>query len=63
MQIRCEIKENGDIQVACCCLKTDTWLDYISFKQDAREAFATGCQLMPGSCEPPCFRCSAISKP
>lgn len=39
MQIRCEIKDNGDIQLACICLKTDSWLDYLAFKQDAREAF------------------------
>lgn len=39
MQIRCEIKDNGDIQLACVCLKTDSWLDYLAFKQEAREAF------------------------
>ena len=40
MQIRCEIKDNGDIQLACFCLKIDRWLDYLAFKQEAREAFA-----------------------
>jgi hypothetical protein len=39
VQIRSEIKDNGDIQLACVCLKTDSWLDYLAFKQEAREAF------------------------
>jgi hypothetical protein len=40
MQVRCKIKDNGDVEICCLCLKTDSWLDYQEFKQDAREAFA-----------------------
>lgn len=40
MKIRCEVMDNGEIQVIGFCLKTDSWLDYLAFKQDAREAFA-----------------------
>jgi hypothetical protein len=39
VKIRCKIKDNGDIELACSCLKTDSWLDYLAFKQEAREAF------------------------
>jgi hypothetical protein len=39
MQIRVEIKDNGDIQLVCVCLKTDSWHDYLSFKADAVRAF------------------------
>ena len=38
VQIRYETKDNGDIQVACVCLKTDSWLDYLAFKQEAPRA-------------------------
>ena len=39
MKIRCKIEDNGDIELVCFCLKTDSWLDYLAFKQEAREAF------------------------
>ncbi len=40
MQVRCEVKEDGNIHVSCFSLKTDSWLDHLAFKQDARTAFA-----------------------
>jgi len=42
MQIRAEIQENGDLKLACFCLKTDSWLDYLAFKEDAKHALANG---------------------
>jgi|ERR1043166_9137793 hypothetical protein len=39
MQIRVEAKDDGQIEISCCCLKTDSWHDYLAFKQDARDAF------------------------
>ena len=37
MQINCEIRENGNIQTSCTCLKSDCWMDYLAFKADAEE--------------------------
>jgi hypothetical protein len=42
MQIRVEVKDNGDINIVRLCLATDSWLDYLAFKEDARGAFARG---------------------
>jgi hypothetical protein len=38
--MRLWVTDSGDIGIACYCLKTDSWLDYIAFKEDARAAFA-----------------------
>ncbi len=40
MQILCEIEDNGDIKIASYCLRTDSSLDYLAFKEEAKQALA-----------------------
>lgn len=35
MQIRVEVDGEGNLLWTACCLKTDSWLDYLAFKKDA----------------------------
>ena len=56
MEIHCKIQENGDIEYACICLKTDSWHDYLEFKQEACDAYARGMSRhMRDTCEQRCF--------
>jgi len=31
--------QGGDVQIAAYCITTDSWQDYLTFEEEAREAF------------------------
>jgi hypothetical protein len=41
-QVIITIDPEGDVQIAAYCLTTDSWQDYLAFRDEAREAFQRG---------------------
>ena len=39
-RLEVEIQEDGRVEIVACCLKTDSWEDYLAFKSRAIEADA-----------------------